>query len=95
MKQTKFKVLKCTQKEDKTGYVWTLSCIEETTCFGIKKTVSRKCYIGGMPKEVAIGTELTEDISRFDLVRRPYSFKDELGKVVDIDLLWLHIKIGA
>jgi hypothetical protein len=90
-----FIVLGCNPSNEGKTFVWKLGTSTEVTIFGIKKTVVRTYYIGGMPSEVTKDTKFTEDMSRFDVVERPFEVVDEqTGEANTIMLKWLHVKVA-
>jgi hypothetical protein len=92
MKQ-KFIVLGCNPSNEGKTFVWKLQSTVIAEAFGIKKTVKRTYYIGGMPEEIAAGTELVEDMAKFEVTERPYDVTDDItGEVTTIMLKWLHVK---
>lgn len=85
-----FTVSKCTPSNNNTTFVWTLTVEEKAKVFGIDKLVKRTYYIGGMPQAVAIGTQFTEDLAKFDIVEREFVAED--GEE-PMKLKWLHVRI--
>lgn len=84
----KFKVL--SSNENKTGgFVWKMEVVTEETVFGLKKSVKRTYYIGGMPQPAKIGTEFSEDLNKFTIKTYPFPHP-ETGEM--LDLKWLHAK---
>lgn len=61
-------------------HVWTLDASVEATVFGIKKTVKRTYYIGGMTQAATVGSKLEENINRFDIKERP-CYQVKTGKI--------------
>ena len=84
-----FKVLACNPSNEGKTFVWKLAIVTEAVVFGIKKSVTRTYYIGGMPQQAAIGTVLQEDLSKFNVVERPFETEDGV-----IMLKWLHVKVA-
>lgn len=91
---SKFKVIACNPSNEGKTFVWKLEVSATAKAFGITKTVKRTYYIGGMPSAAQIGAELEEDLSRFDIVERPYPVVDE-GETKVLMLKWLHVKVAA
>lgn len=90
MAQKTFTVLGSNPSNQGKTFVWKLQVIEEVNCFGINKAVKRTYYIGGMPSEIAVGTEIKEDLNKFEIVEREFITKDG-NKIM---LKWLHAKVA-
>ncbi len=89
-----FKVIGCNPSNEGKTFVWKLEVIvSDVLVFGIKKTVKRTYYIGGMPSEVKVNTEIKEDLAKFEIVERPYSYVED-NETVTINLKWLHVKVA-
>lgn len=88
MNKIKFTVV--SSNPNKTGgHVWKLEAKEDVKCFGLQKTVKRTYYIGGMPAEAKVGTEITEDMNNFEVKTYPFPHP-ESGEM--LELKWLHMK---
>lgn len=87
---TTFTVITC-EPNKTNGFVLKLSANTTVTAFGQVKTVKRTYYIGGMPTAVEVGTELKEDITRFDIKERETPYADADGNTIMIK--WLHAKV--
>lgn len=85
-----FKVLSSTQNQ-KGGFVWKLQTITPVKVFGIEKSVTRTYYIGGMPAAATVGSELKEDLNKFDITEREFAHP-ETGE--QLMLKWLHAKVS-
>lgn len=84
----KFTVVKSTPNKTG-GHVWKLEAKDVVKCFGVEKTVKRTYYIGGMPAEGKLGTEIVENMSNFEV--KEYEFAHpESGEMMN--LKWIHIK---
>ena len=110
MANMKFKVLRCTPNS-KGGFVWTLQTETKAQAFGVEKVITRTWYIGNMPKafsdkELKKGIFLEEDLDRFDIVPRKWTFAtDAEGKITTDEtkvvkqeervLNWLQVKAIA
>lgn len=91
--ETTFKVVACNASNGGKTFVWKLETTTTAKAFGITKTIKRTYYIGGMPQQAAIGTELKEDLSRFDIVERAFVVAGENGEEdTTMMLKWLHVK---
>jgi hypothetical protein len=92
MNMTKFKVASCNpNKEGK--FVWKLIVEVSVKVFGINKTVKRTYYLGGMPAAVNVGTEMMEDMDKFEVKEYAYNLVDEkTGEATVLMLKWLHAK---
>jgi hypothetical protein len=92
-----FKVVSCNPSNSGKTFVWKLEIAQTAKAFGITKTVKRTYYIGGMPQAATIGAELKEDLSKFDIVARPFTPdpSQEDPEPETIMLKWLHVKVGA
>jgi hypothetical protein len=87
MSNINFTVAACTQtKENK--FVWKLHVIHSAEAFGIVKEIKRTYYIGGMPKELPVGTVIADTLDKFKIVERPCAVitdprHTDAGKVMD------------
>lgn len=86
-----FTVISSTESNNGTTFVWKLVTAEEVTVFGVKKSVKRTYYIGGMPVAAKVGDTISEDIRKFEIVERPYD-NPETGETMM--LRWLHAKVA-
>jgi hypothetical protein len=91
MSKKTFTVTNCTPNKTN-GFVWTLTVDETATVFGITKNVKRTYYIGGMPADAKVGDQFQEDLSRFDVVERPFAYTEN-GTTTTMMLKWLHVRI--
>ena len=93
---TKFTVVGCNPSNEGKTFVWKLSANQTAKVFGITKTIKRTYYIGGMPADVKIGTELQEDLNKFEIVERAFDVvNSETGEATTVMLKWLHAKPQA
>jgi len=90
---TKFTVVACNPSNQGKTFVWKLEVSASAKIFGITKTVKRTYYIGGMPQEVKLGHTIEEDMSKLEVVERPYTYTEE-GEEHTIMLKWLHVKLA-
>lgn len=88
----KFTVTNSTPSNEGKTNVWTLQVNETAKVFGISKEVKRTYYIGGMPVAATIGDTFEEDLNRFDVVERAFSYTED-GKTTSMMLKWLHVRI--
>lgn len=86
-----FEVLQSTPSNEGKTFVWKLQVIELVEAFGVKKSVKRTYYIGGMPVEGVVGTKIVEDINKFEIIERPFD-NPESGETML--LKWLHVKVA-
>jgi len=91
---TIFTVVSSNPSNEGKTHVWKLAVNGEVTVFGQKKTVKRTFYIGGMPTEAKAGTELKEDIKKFEIVERPFTLEEGDNAGETIMLKWLHAKVA-
>jgi hypothetical protein len=71
------------------GHVWKLSANETVRVFGVEKVIKRTYYIGGMTVAGVVGTQIVEDINRFEI--KEYEFAHpETGEIMN--LKWLRAK---
>lgn len=104
---TKF-IVKSSNPNKQGKYVLKLSADVTVHVFGQNKTIKRTFYIGGMTQPVVVGTIIEEDLSRFDITKRPVAVvKNADGTVKHMtieeaekaavayeryELKWLHAK---
>lgn len=102
-----FTVTKST-KNQKGSFVLTLKYTEKVQFFGQIKDVTRTCYLGGMPNEVAVNTVIVEDTDNFYIKEYPTAMvKDAQNNVKFMDvqealkadlehevlnLKWIHVR---
>jgi len=93
MKST-FKVVACSPSNGGKTFVWKLEISNSQVIFGITKIVKRTYYIGAMPAAVKVGTEMEEDLSRFEVIARPFTPDPTVDEPEPetIMLKWLHVK---
>jgi hypothetical protein len=89
---TLFTVVKSTPSNEGKTHVWKLEVVvSDVVVFGLKKTVKRTYYIGGMPAAGVVGKQFEEDLAKFEVVNRPFTHPDSNEEIL---LKWLHVKVA-